>query len=171
MLETIREYAAERLEAVGEADELRRQHLEHYAALADASYDETWSGRGDFARIIEERENLRAALEFALETDSEAALVLARILSVYWLSHGGLREGREKLADGLARQVDSFLKKTGYVAHVRRIGEEKLDAAGRKRFPARRWVVERTLAWLQRCWALLIRFPPAPVRRTLRWTS
>ena len=42
--------------------------------------------------------------------------------------------------------------------HIRRIGEEKLDRAGTKRHPARRWVVERTLAWLQKCRAILIRY-------------
>jgi putative transposase len=46
----------------------------------------------------------------------------------------------------------------GYVAHVRRIGEEKLDETGTQRHPARRWVVERTLAWLQKCRAILIRY-------------
>jgi len=47
----------------------------------------------------------------------------------------------------------------GYVPHIRRIGEEKLDqATGEQRFPARRWVVERTLAWLSKCRALLIRY-------------
>lgn len=46
----------------------------------------------------------------------------------------------------------------GYVPHIRRIGEEKLDPAGEKRYPARRWVVERTLAWLSRCRALLVRY-------------
>lgn len=46
-----------------------------------------------------------------------------------------------------------------YVAHLRRIGKEKLDlATGEKRFPARRWVVERTLAWLSKCRALLIHY-------------
>ena len=55
-------------------------------------------------------------------------------------------------------QVGSFLMGAGYVAHVKRIGEEKLDTAGTKRFPARRWVVERTIAWLQKCRALLIRY-------------
>jgi len=35
-----------------------------------------------------------------------------------------------------------------YEPQIRRIGEEKLDSQGRKRYPARRWVVERTLAWL-----------------------
>lgn len=46
-----------------------------------------------------------------------------------------------------------------YVPHIRRIGEEKFDpATGTKRFPARRWVVERTLAWLSKCRALLVRY-------------
>ncbi len=46
----------------------------------------------------------------------------------------------------------------GYIPHIRCIGEEKLDGAGRKVLPARRWVVERTLAWLSKCRALLVRY-------------
>jgi putative transposase len=47
----------------------------------------------------------------------------------------------------------------GYTPHIRRIGEEKVDAAtGEKRHPARRWVVERTLGWLSRCRGILIRW-------------
>jgi putative transposase len=46
----------------------------------------------------------------------------------------------------------------GYTPHIRRIGEEKLDPTGKKTHPARRWVVERTLAWLQKCRAILIRY-------------
>jgi putative transposase len=38
----------------------------------------------------------------------------------------------------------------GYIAHIRPIGE--------KRYPPRRWVVERTLAWLSKCRAILIRW-------------
>lgn len=45
-----------------------------------------------------------------------------------------------------------------YVPHIRRIGEEKLDEARRKRHPARRWVVERTLAWMSKCRAILVRY-------------
>lgn len=45
----------------------------------------------------------------------------------------------------------------GYIPHIRRIGEEKLDETGRKALPARRWVVERTFAWLSKCRALLVR--------------
>ena len=46
----------------------------------------------------------------------------------------------------------------GYIPHIRRIGEEKLDETGKKALPARRWVVERTFAWLSKCRALLVRY-------------
>lgn len=48
--------------------------------------------------------------------------------------------------------------KFGYRPHIRRIGEEKLDLSGEKRYPARRWVVERTLAWLSKCRGILVRY-------------
>lgn len=54
-------------------------------------------------------------------------------------------------------------KEAGYVPHIRRIGEEKLDSQGSKRLPARRWVVERTLAWLSKCRAILVRYDKKPV--------
>lgn len=54
-----------------------------------------------------------------------------------------------------AREV---LERHRYVPHTRRIGEEKKDDAGEKRYPARRWVVERTLGWLSKCRAILVRY-------------
>jgi len=57
---------------------------------------------------------------------------------------------------------DGVCQAAGYVAHIRRIGEEKLDSAGDKTHPARRWVVERTIAWLQKCRAILIRYDKKP---------
>jgi putative transposase len=54
--------------------------------------------------------------------------------------------------------TDAAVEAHGYVGHVRRIGEEKLDESGAKRHPARRWVVERTFAWLSRCRGLLVRY-------------
>jgi putative transposase len=53
---------------------------------------------------------------------------------------------------------DQAVTEHGYIGHIRRIGEEKLDANREKRYPARRWVVERTLAWLSKCRAILIRY-------------
>jgi putative transposase len=54
---------------------------------------------------------------------------------------------------GHAAAVDA-----GYTPHIRRIGEEKLDETKRKRYPARRWVVERTLGWLSKCRGILVRY-------------
>ena len=45
-----------------------------------------------------------------------------------------------------------------YIPHIRRIGEEKLGEHGEKRYPARRWVVERTLGWLSKCRGILVRY-------------
>lgn len=45
----------------------------------------------------------------------------------------------------------------GYQPHIRRIGAEKLAPDGKKRFPARRWVVERTLGWRSKCRGILVR--------------
>ncbi len=53
----------------------------------------------------------------------------------------------------------TVVEQRSYVDHIRRIGEEKLDrATGEKRYPARRWVVERTLGWLSKCRAILVRY-------------
>ena len=49
-----------------------------------------------------------------------------------------------------------------YYGHIRRIGEEKLDQWGQKTCPARRWVVERTLGWLSKCRAILVRYDKKP---------
>ena len=49
-------------------------------------------------------------------------------------------------------------EKANYTPHIRRIGEEKLDKKGRKKHPARRWVVERTLGWLSKCRGILVRY-------------
>ena len=46
----------------------------------------------------------------------------------------------------------------GYTPHIRRIGEEKRPCDGAKGRRPRRWVVERTLAWLSKCRALLVRY-------------
>lgn len=46
----------------------------------------------------------------------------------------------------------------GHTPHIRRIGEEKLDDQGKKRFPARRWVAERTLGWINKYRGLLVRY-------------
>ena len=102
MLETIREFAAEQLTAAGEADDLKRRHLDHYAALADDCFDETLLGNDDLDRLEEERENLRVAFDLALEIEPELALELGRRLMPSW--HAARRlSGGAGAAGGCAR--------------------------------------------------------------------
>jgi transposase len=54
---------------------------------------------------------------------------------------------------------DAVCQEREYTPYIRRIGEGKLDTAtGAKKYPARRWVVERTLGWLSCCRGILIRW-------------
>ncbi len=54
---------------------------------------------------------------------------------------------------------DATARVFGYEPHTRQIGEEKIDPkSGKKKHPARRWVVERTIGWLNRCRGILVRY-------------
>jgi tetratricopeptide (TPR) repeat protein len=107
MLETIREYAGERLEASGAADELRRRHAKHFLELAEEA-EPNLHGSGSTAewldRLDREYDNLRAALD-RLEAfgESEGALRLAGAVSWFWSMRGHLAEGRRRLEDALRR--------------------------------------------------------------------
>ena len=54
--------------------------------------------------------------------------------------------------------LEEAVESRDYICHIRRLGADKLEKAGEKRYPARRWVVERTLGWLSKCRAILIRY-------------
>jgi len=108
LLETLREFGAEYLEATlgaGEAAALARRHAEHYAAFAEKARPElrgpdqaTW-----FDRLQREQENLRAALAWAIEHEPERALRLGRDLCQFWIVRGSRWEGRSWLERALAR--------------------------------------------------------------------
>lgn len=54
-------------------------------------------------------------------------------------------------------RVEQAVKAHAFIPHIRRIGEEKI-AAGEKTLPARRWVVERTIAWIKGFRAIRTRY-------------
>jgi hypothetical protein len=92
MLETIREYARERLAESGEEAELRREHAAFFLAHAETAWQATLEG-GDqvelFGRLAAEHENLRAALEWARDLGKDETLLrLAAALRHYWSNHG-----------------------------------------------------------------------------------
>ncbi|HUK93948.1 MAG TPA: adenylate/guanylate cyclase domain-containing protein [Gaiellaceae bacterium] len=99
MLETIREYALELLEASGEA---RRRHACWYAEEAERLDLESRTGDQPalFARLDDDNANLRAAIRFARETgDGELMLRLVTALWSFWSTRGYVAEGRRALED------------------------------------------------------------------------
>jgi putative transposase len=91
--------------------------------------------------------------DFKLLEDTIEAIVVQRPESTEQApQHLCLDKGYDKQP---AREV---VERHGYTPHIRSIGEEKKDSAGEKRYPARRWVVERTLGWLSKCRAILVRY-------------
>lgn len=105
MLETVREYAVERLAESGEADAMRRTHALYYLAEAEAAEDalhDLGPGRA-LSRLEAEMDNLRAALAWmraAGETESFLRLTAALAPFWYWREHVG--EGKRWVEDGLS---------------------------------------------------------------------
>ncbi len=111
MLETIREFALERLDADGEALRLQHLHAEHYLALAEREWPELRGPRQAAAlgRLESEHANLRAALAWACaQGQAELALRLAAFLWRFWWVRGLLSEGRRWLSMVLALPVEGL---------------------------------------------------------------
>ena len=105
MLETINEFATERLEASGEAADLRRRHAEFVGQLAEEAEphfrreDQLWW----LDRLEEEHDNVRAALDWAVEADAgEVALRISAALWRFWQLRGYVGEARGRLERILA---------------------------------------------------------------------
>ena len=119
MLETIREYAALRLEATPDAEGLRRRHAEYLLALGDAA--DTTSGLERevlMQRLAPELDNLRAAIRWGLAADAEIAFGLIWAAGVC----------RQAPASELRRWVDEALGNAAEVAPARRV--KVIRAAG-----------------------------------------
>jgi predicted ATPase len=130
MLDTVSAYGAEWLEAMGDAERLRRRHRDWYLGLATWCELEWFSPRQTevAARVEVELPNLRLALEFSLSDPDEAHLgqYLAGALWFCWAGCGRLSEGRRWLERsvelppaGVAAHEQSRLKALwvlGYVA-------------------------------------------------------
>jgi non-specific serine/threonine protein kinase len=123
MLETLREYAAERLEARGETRRLRDRHADAVLALLATGAAEG-SDRGAWLdRLDAEHDNLRAALDHRIATgDTAAAAALAFGAWRFWHMRGHVLEGR--------RRVDRVLAMPAWTAEPSRDRLRALEAAG-----------------------------------------
>jgi DNA-binding CsgD family transcriptional regulator len=105
MLETIREYASERLAEAGEAEDAATRHAAFFLAFAEAAEPElTRPGQADWLERLErEHDNLRAALDWLLvRGHAEQALRLGAALWRFWEMHAHVGEGARLLDACLA---------------------------------------------------------------------
>jgi predicted ATPase/class 3 adenylate cyclase len=107
MLETIREFAFERLEESGEAEQLRRRHAGYFAALAETADPHMRGGPEQsiwLERIEAEYDNLRAAIGWALDNHPETAVRLVGGLDWFFWVRGRLSEATAWLERALASE-------------------------------------------------------------------
>jgi tetratricopeptide (TPR) repeat protein len=110
-LETIRQYAMEKLLESREAVNARHRHLAYfmeYSRRAEENFGTPqrllWLNRLEL-----EHDNLRSALGWALESDPETALQMVRLLSLFWMSHNYLTEGCNWCQAAITRAEGSSL--------------------------------------------------------------
>jgi predicted ATPase len=122
MLETVREFALERLAAGGDGAATRAAHAEYYLGWVEGIAPDLKEGR-HLAPLLDglevEHANLRAALEHLIETgDAEASARLAGSLAPFWLFHSHRGEGRRWLARVLALGPGTSVPPTVWVRAV-----------------------------------------------------
>ena len=132
LLETIRQYGFEKLAETSEGQVVRARHRDFYLGFAEDA-EPRLQGPEQVAwlqRLEADHDNLRAALRWSLDCDeTEAALRLGSALSLFWDTHGYVREGREWLDELLAHARE---RPTSTVTARRALGKV-LDAASRTR--------------------------------------
>jgi predicted ATPase/class 3 adenylate cyclase/uncharacterized protein HemY len=107
LLETIRQYARERLLEAGGGEKVRKRHLEYYLMYAERAEPElrgpsqiTW-----LDRLEKEIDNIRAALEWALDVNVEAGMRLVSALLWFWHIRSGKSEGIDWLERVLSAEA------------------------------------------------------------------
>jgi non-specific serine/threonine protein kinase len=136
LLETIREFALERLEEQGELEELRRRHAERFLALVETAEPELLRANQAvwLERLDVEQDNIRAALAWASSAgEIELALRMAGALVRFWSTRGLMREGRTRLSEALASPdgvSPAILAKARFAAGYAALGEGDFREAG-----------------------------------------
>jgi predicted ATPase/class 3 adenylate cyclase/DNA-binding CsgD family transcriptional regulator len=128
LLETVRQYALEKLGESGEADAVRSRHRDHYAAMA-ALLDAPGRSTGDECHLADvelEIDNLRAAFEWSRENaDIERAATLASSLYPLWLNGSRIRDGLAWFASIFSDENAPDLEKTPLV-HARALSDNAM---------------------------------------------
>jgi len=140
LLETLRQYGAERLVEVGEEDEARERHFAHYLGIAERAYAQRIEHEAEMLASLEaDHDDFRAALEWS-RSQPRDLLRLASSLGWFWHLRSHYREGRTWLEQALALNptersreraralwaLSMILNWQGDVAAARPLAEESL---------------------------------------------
>ena len=133
LLETIRQYAREKLAESGEGEQVRARHLDYFLKLAESAEPELYgAGQIEWMQKLEdEHENMRAALEWSLQANMIKGQQLAAALWWSWELNGHLSEVYEWLEKMLAVNLEEktlvrakLLSAAGWVASMLGFGEQ-----------------------------------------------
>ena len=105
LLETIRQYARDKLLEADESEKMRHWHLDFFLKFVEEAepHFNSPSEMEWISRLEADADNLRVALEWATGNDVEIALRLGIALHLFWSRHGYEEEGRRMLREALAR--------------------------------------------------------------------
>jgi non-specific serine/threonine protein kinase len=162
LLETVRQYAHERLAEAGEDSDVRARHRDWYVALAEHAQADLRRGQRSqlwLDQLERDHDNLRAALEGseANKDGAEAGLRLVGALNWFWFLHGHFREAQGWLERALARSADAprSALPTAFIGAARfafyRNEYEVAATLGEKSLALSREIGDRDTCW----WALL----------------
>jgi predicted ATPase/DNA-binding NarL/FixJ family response regulator len=130
MLETVREFAAERLAELPTHEQVRAAHAGAFAALVkDLARPPLWPDRAGLDRLELEHDNFRAALDFYRRADPSAALRLANRLTAFWSARGHFSEGRRRLGDLLDLVPDDDIGRVEALAGAGWLAADQGDRA------------------------------------------
>jgi predicted ATPase/class 3 adenylate cyclase len=120
LLETIRQYGRDQLLEAGNAEQVRNRHLDFFLKLAEEaeSHYNSLQELEWMSQLEADNDNLRAALEWAMEQDVLRALRLGTALYPFWNRHGQEAEGCRILRQALAR-LKALPRAEGEATHRR----------------------------------------------------
>ncbi len=148
MLETIREYALERLAASGTMTTVREQHAAYFLAFVGRSELGGLDQVAWLDRLDQEHDNLRAALTYCLATgDTASAVRFGAALARFWYTRGYLSEGRQWLARILALPAlaDSPIPYANALNGASALAWAQGDQAAARTFQETHLALQRTL--------------------------